>query len=108
MKRVDITDEAKLSGYGDPVGEATHQLRLSLAKIDQDIVTALGGATLTTTDTKVISYEGVRYRSRQLNEEDYVENICSHLLKLLHFVKTLISSTKQNTVTMFMITAKSV
>ena len=78
MKRVDITDEAKLSGYGDPVGEATHQLRLSLAsKIDQDIVTALGGATLTTTDTKVISYEGVVTAVDKLNEEDYVEKYLS-------------------------------
>ena len=74
MKRVDITDEAKLSGYGDPVGEATHQLRLSLAsKIDQDVVTALGGATLAVTDTKVISYEGVVNAVDKLNEEDYVE-----------------------------------
>ncbi len=74
MKRVDITDEAKLSGYGDPVGEATHQLRLSLAsKIDQDVVTALGGATLTVTDTKAISYAGVVNAVDKLNEEDYVE-----------------------------------
>lgn len=74
MKRVDITDEAKLSGYGDPVGEATHQLRLSLAsKIDQDVVAVLGGATLTVTDTKAISYAGVVNAVDKLNEEDYVE-----------------------------------
>jgi N4-gp56 family major capsid protein len=74
MKRADITDEAKLSGYGDPVGEATRQLRLSIAsKIDQDVVTALGGATLTITDTKAISYAGVVNAVDKLNEEDYVE-----------------------------------
>ena len=74
MKRVDITDESKLSGYGDPVGEATHQLRLSLAsKIDQDVVAVLGGATLTVTDTKAISYAGVVNAVDKLNEEDYVE-----------------------------------
>jgi len=74
MKRVDITDESKLSGYGDPVGEATHQLRLSLAsKIDQDVVAVLGGATLTITDTKAISYAGVVNAVDKLNEEDYVE-----------------------------------
>lgn len=43
---VELTDEAVLSGYGDPIGEATKQLSLSIADaIDGKFVTALGSAT---------------------------------------------------------------
>lgn len=60
MKAVELTDEAVLSGYGDPVGNAENQLALSVAsKIDNDAMDALLKTNTRKYDskTKAISYE---------------------------------------------------
>ena len=47
MKAVELTDEAILSGYGNPVGETNNQLAKAIAsKIDVDSMAALQGAQL--------------------------------------------------------------
>lgn len=60
MKAVELTDEAVLSGYGDPVGNAEKQLALSVAsKIDSDAIDALLKTNTRKYDskTKAISYD---------------------------------------------------
>lgn len=49
-KAVTLTDEAALSGTGDPINEATNQLKLSIAsKVDNDILASLQTATTAVT-----------------------------------------------------------
>lgn len=45
-KGIELTDETVLSGYGDPIGQATHQIVLGIAnKIDNDLVEVAKTAT---------------------------------------------------------------
>lgn len=61
MKAVTLTDEAVLSGYGDPVGQANGQLAKSIAaKVDSDAMDALQTAQLKYDGSgNKISYGGI-------------------------------------------------
>lgn len=75
-KAITLTDKAVNSGLGDPVGQATYQLSLSMAdKIDNDVLAALGTTTLTATDAKQISYKGIVAAIDKLNEETATEKV---------------------------------
>jgi len=71
-KAVEITDKAVLAGYGDPVGEAESQLEKAIgAKVDNDCVTALAGATLThDSSTAIVSYNAIVDAIDKFEEED--------------------------------------
>ena len=76
-KGVDLTDEAILSGYGDPVGEANKQLAMSISqKIDQDAIEALYGASLKYDDiSNKISYAGIVDAIDKFEEEFNTEKV---------------------------------
>ena len=79
MKAVSITDEAVLSGYGNPVGEANNQLALSVAsKVDNDCLDEVLKATTKTHDlssTAPISYEGIVDAIDLFDEEENAEKV---------------------------------
>ena len=72
VKAIELTDEAVLSGYGDPVGEATRQLTMALAdKIDSDCMAAAAAATnVVDKSTAKISYDAVVDAVDAFEEED--------------------------------------
>lgn len=78
-KGVSITDEAILSGYGDPVGEANKQLATSIAnKIDNDVIDLLNGSDVQLIydgTAGVISYAGVVNAEDLFNEETTSDKI---------------------------------
>lgn len=76
MKAVTLTDEAILSGYGNPVGEANSQLGKSIAeKIDNDIFDELKNAQNTITLEGNISYDNVVNTIDRFNEEENVPKV---------------------------------
>ena len=76
MKAVTLTDEAVLSGYGNPVGEANSQLGKAVAeKIDNDIFDELAKAQNTITLEGDISYNNVVDSLDRFTEEENVPKV---------------------------------
>lgn len=73
VKNVELTDEALLSGYGDPQGEAVRQLRMAIAdKVDNDGIALLNGIKKTDTGAQIVDgLTGLNYA-----------NVCAGLDKL--------------------------
>lgn len=77
MKAVELTDEAVLSGYGNPVGETNNQLAKAIAaKVDVDAMAALQGAQLTYDGSaSVIKYAGIVDAIDMFDEEVNTEKV---------------------------------
>ena len=75
-KGVDISDEAVLSDYGNPIGEITAQLAQSIAsKVEADCISALGESNNVYTAGAVISYDGIVDAIDLFNEELNTEKV---------------------------------
>lgn len=71
-----LTDEAMLSGYGNPVGELNQQMALSIAsKCDEDAMTELLKASTTYVSTTALSYNSVVNSIDLFEEEENSEKV---------------------------------
>lgn len=67
---VQITDEAFLSGYGDPIGEATSQLALSIADaVDDKLLAALDGNTTNVAEVSALDEDGIAEALAKFGED---------------------------------------
>ena len=82
VKNVELTDEAVLSGFGDPVGEATKQLRMALQdKVDNDAMALLESDTgifRIDGSAAALSYDAVALGMGAFNDEE--QGIRTYLL----------------------------
>ena len=70
-KGAELTDESVLSGYGDPIGEAANQLRMSIAaKVDNDALAALETTTLEYTEGTAFNVATIDAAQAIFNDED--------------------------------------
>ena len=70
-KGVELTDEAVLSGYGDPIGEAVKQIRLAIVNhYDDDLLTALQGAVQTSAVSGDFTVEALDTALGIFNDEE--------------------------------------
>ena len=89
MKAVELSDEAVLSGYGNPIGETNNQLALAIAsKVDSDAMAALLTSKVKYTADGIISYDGIVDAIDKFGEESNCAKVIfvhpSQLTQLRH------------------------
>ncbi len=89
MKAVELSDEAVLSGYGNPIGETNNQLAAAIAaKVDNDAMDALQTAHTIYTADGIISYDGIIDAIDKFGEESNCQKVIfvhpSQLTQLRH------------------------
>lgn len=78
MKAVGISEEARLSGLGDPIGQAEYQLAKAIvSKVDNDLLDAVLATSVTVGEgTSVINYNGIVDAVTKFeDEEDGIEKV---------------------------------
>lgn len=89
MKAVELSDEAVLSGYGNPIGEANNQLAAAIAaKVDNDAMDALLTANTSYDAGTIISYDSIIDAIDKFGEESNCQKVIfvhpSQLTQLRH------------------------